>query len=426
MESLTIIPEIKSSPETLFATLANMPGSAWLDSTLCFDDRGQSSFIASEPIIDVALEKDYLTIRRAGADLQTLPSEQIWEQLTKLWESRQYFSVGYISYEAMLPFVGITPELCGPIPSVRFLFYDHATRFNHTEVVGANDFDNSANCLDGECLIRTSKADYIERVQAIKDHIREGDIYQANFTTRIDVNSDSDPFDVYRRLRRLNPAPYGAYLNFGDYQVLSTSPERMFLKNGDQISTSPIKGTIANGSDLSSSELNRTRLLQSEKDRAELLMIVDLERNDLGRIAQTGSVEVERLFKTEIYSSLIHLVSDISAELRHDVKLKDILSALMPGGSITGAPKKRAVEIIADMERDPRSVYTGCIGYVDGDTADFNIAIRTMIHSGGQYHVHAGGGIVADSDPVAEYEEMLLKARNLLRALGVQTGVTNC
>jgi para-aminobenzoate synthetase component 1 len=240
------------------------------------------------------------------------------------------------------------------------------------------------------------------------------------------VNSDSDPFDVYRRLRRLNPAPYGAYLNFGNYQVLSTSPERMFLKQGNQISTSPIKGTIANGSDLSSSELNRSRLLQSEKDRAELLMIVDLERNDLGRIAQTGSVQVERLFKAEIYSSLIHLVSDISAELRHDVKLKDILNALMPGGSITGAPKKRAVEIIADMERDPRSVYTGCIGYVDGDTADFNIAIRTMIHSGGQYHVHAGGGIVADSDPVAEYEEMLLKARNLLRALGVQTGVTNC
>jgi aminodeoxychorismate synthase component I len=426
METLTIVPKVTTSPETLFASVADRPGSVWLDSNLCFDDRGQSSFVASDPLIDVALEKDRLTIRRPGADLQVLPAEQVWDRLTELWESRQYFSVGYISYEAMLPFVGVTPKSSEQIPSVRFLFYDQARRFDHAEGLGDNIIDDAANRSDGEYSIRTGRAEYIERIRAIKDHIREGDIYQANFTTRIDVNTDAPSFDVYRRLRRLNPAPYGAYLNFGDYQVLSTSPERMFLKDAARIRTGPIKGTIAAGNDAQSNDQNRRRLLESEKDCAELLMIVDLERNDLGRIARVGTVRVERLFKTETYSSLIHLVSDISAELRHDVRLKDILNALMPGGSITGAPKKRAVEIIADMETLPRSVYTGCIGYVDGDVSEFNIAIRTMIHSSGQYHVHAGGGIVADSDPQAEYDEMLLKARNLLRSLGVHKEHIDC
>ena len=421
METLTIIPEVTSSPETLFASMAERPGSVWLDSTLCFDDRGHSSFIASEPQIDIALEDNRLMVRKPGENLQVLPGDSVWELLSRLWESRQYFSVGYIGDEGMLPFVGIIPKSYGSIPSVRFLFYDQARRFDHIEEVSDNGVDNPADSSGAECSIRTSRADYIARVLTIKDHIREGDIYQANFTTRIDVNTDAPPFDVYRRLRRLNPAPYGAYLNFGDYQVLSTSPERMFLKDGACIRTGPIKGTIAAGDDSLINDQNRRQLLESEKDRAELLMIVDLERNDLGRIARTGSVQVERLFKTETYSSLIHLVSDISADLRHDVRLKDILSALTPGGSITGAPKKRAVEIIADLETQPRSVYTGCIGYVDGDVADFNIAIRTMIHTNGQYHIHAGGGIVADSDPDAEYNEMLLKARNLLRALGVHT-----
>jgi para-aminobenzoate synthetase component 1 len=149
-------------------------------------------------------------------------------------------------------------------------------------------------------------------------------------------------------------------------------------------------------------------------------MIVDLERNDLGKIAHIGSVRVDELFKTEVYSSLIHLVSDISAHLKPEVRLPDIFRALLPGGSITGAPKRRAVEIINQLETTPRSVYTGCIGYLDGDRADFNIAIRTMLYRDGVYHVHAGGGIVDDSDPEAEYQEMLLKAGNLLRALGVE------
>jgi para-aminobenzoate synthetase component 1 len=217
----------------------------------------------------------------------------------------------------------------------------------------------------------------------------------------------------------MNPAPYSAYCNFGDYRILSSSPERMFLKEGNRITTGPIKGTIARGSNEEEDMVNTERLLRSEKDRAELLMIVDLARNDLGRIAEIGSVSVDSLFRPEIYSSVIHLVGDVSCRLAPKTGTTDVLRALMPGGSITGAPKRRAIEIIDSLEDTPRSVYTGCIGYVVGDRADFNIAIRTMLYRNGRYHIHAGGGIVADSEPGAEFEEMRLKARNMLSAVGL-------
>jgi para-aminobenzoate synthetase component 1 len=320
------------------------------------------------------------------------------------------------------------------MPEVRFLFYDSVVRLDHFS--GAisvsnprrDDYTDLFNDCSSECsggpenpaIISTlPRTEYLARVAKIKRHIYEGDVYQVNFTNRFDIHSRSDPFLIYRRLRRLNPSPYGAFLNFGAYQILSSSPERMFKQEGNRITTSPIKGTVSRGESPLEQRRNLRRLLNSEKDRAELLMIVDLERNDLGKLAQTGSVKVDSVYRPEIYSSLIHLVSDISARLRPGMGLSAVFKALLPGGSVTGAPKKRAVEIISRLESTPRSVYTGCIGYVDGDRADFNIAIRTMLHHGNIYHVYAGGGIVADSDPEAEYQEMLLKVGNLLQALGV-------
>jgi para-aminobenzoate synthetase component 1 len=223
------------------------------------------------------------------------------------------------------------------------------------------------------------------------------------------------------RLRQLNPAPYSAYIDFGEYQVLSSSPERMLYCCDGRVHSSPIKGTIARGSTESETAANLERLVQSEKDRAELLMIVDLVRNDLGKVARIGSVNVDRLFRPQVYSSVIHLMADISAERRPGVGLEQLLAALLPGGSITGAPKRRAVEIIDALEVTPRSVYTGCIGYVKGGAVDLNIAIRTMVRYAGVYHIHAGGGIVADSRPETEYDEMLLKAANLFKCLGVKS-----
>ncbi len=414
------------SPESVFALLAEQAGSVWLDSTLCFDDRGHHSFTAHQPVLDIALEDGRVIMRRPGEQLKILPGDRIWDELTNLWADRKYFSVGYISYEAMSGFLGMEPRRNETIPPVRFLFYPVVRRYDWKESDTIPVSDGYPGAVNSFAKFLTSRSDYLHAVRRIKNHIREGDIYQANFTTRIDVECDLAPFDVYRRVRSLNPSPYSAYLNFGDYRLLSTSPERMFLKQGKRITTGPIKGTTAAGADHTERFQNTKRLLSSAKDRAELLMIVDLERNDLGRVARTGSVRVDHLFRTEQYSSVIHLVSDISAELEEYVTMKDILQALLPGGSITGAPKKRAVEILAELETQPRSVYTGCIGYVYGDTADFNIAIRTMIYREGKYQVYAGGGIVADSDPGAEYDEMLLKARNLLRALGVQEGNTAC
>jgi len=262
--------------------------------------------------------------------------------------------------------------------------------------------------------------EYLSHVRQIKRHIAEGDIYQANFTCRFEAESSADPFTIYRRLRELNPAPYGGFLNFGDFHILSSSPERMFYKRGDSITSSPIKGTIDCGLDQQEQTRNLNQLLNSAKDRAELLMIVDLVRNDLGKIARTGTVGVDHLFRPEVYSSLIHLVADVSARTDSNTTITEICRALLPGGSITGAPKKRAVEILNELETVPRSVYTGCIGHISGDTADFNIAIRTMYCTGNTWYLHAGGGIVADSDPEAEYMEMLLKARNLFRALGLE------
>lgn len=364
------------------------------------------------------------------------------DYLEKLWRFETRFVVGYFAYEAALPFLAIeeikqAPPIkqALPVPEVRFLFYDSVMRFDHLEGVvtvtnpDCDDYsdllgDHPAGYIDddtgsSEVVPTLSKVEYLEKIDRIKWHINEGDIYQANFTVRFDVHSQSDPFVIYKRLRRLNPSPYGAFLNLGHYQILSSSPERMFKKAGSHISTSPIKGTVQRGKNRLEEAVNLQRLLSSEKDRAELLMIVDLERNDLGRIAQIGSVKVDEIFKPEIYSSLIHLVSDISAELKPEIGLTDVFRALLPGGSITGAPKKRAIEIISQLEATPRSVYTGCIGYVDGDQADFNIAIRTILHQRERYYVHAGGGIVADSNPETEYQEMLLKAGNLFRALGL-------
>jgi len=420
--------------ENLFSKIANQYGSAWLDSSLRFGDRGRYSYIARNPVLDISQNGHTILIKKPESELKVLKNENVFDILESSWKDENLFSVGYISYEAMLPFLGIKSK--HPRKNMlHMLFYESVLKYDHDSDIitiscpAKDNYDDLFETLPeenesslspiSELRSTITKKEYIDKINKIKWHIHEGDIYQANFTSRMDLKSTRAPFDTYKRLRRLNPAPYGCYINFSDYQIISSSPERMFLKQGNYITSGPIKGTIARGNNVIEENENLAKLLDSEKDKAELLMIVDLVRNDLGKIARTGTVSVDSIYKPEIYSSLIHLVSDISAELKSDTKITDIFHALLPGGSITGAPKKRAVEIIGENEDTPRGVYTGCIGYVDGETADFNIAIRTLTHSNGLYHIHAGGGIVADSDPENEYNEMLLKAKNLLKAVGI-------
>jgi para-aminobenzoate synthetase component 1 len=223
------------------------------------------------------------------------------------------------------------------------------------------------------------------------------------------------------RLRHFSPAPFSAYLGFGDLAIVSSSPERFLLKDGSYIETRPIKGTRPRGSDSFEDAMLEKELKESAKDRAEHIMIVDLERNDLGRICEYGTVRPRELFVLERYSTVFHLVSTVCGRLKEGVDPVDCLLATFPGGSITGAPKIRSMEIIEELEPVKRSVYTGALGYIsfDGDM-DTSIVIRTFVAKGGKAYFQVGGGIVADSDPEKEYDETLVKAKGMMQALGVE------
>lgn len=264
-----------------------------------------------------------------------------------------------------------------------------------------------------------SRAEYLQAIRKVKDYIAAGDCYQVNLSQRFSAPWSGAPWELYQRLREASPAPYAAYLDCGDHQILSSSPE-LFLKIRDGIvETRPIKGTRPRGATPTEDAALAQELLHSEKDRAELVMIVDLERNDLGRVCEFGSVRVPELMRLETYANVHHLVSTVRGKLRPEVGPLDCLRAAFPGGSITGAPKIRAMEIIDELEPCRRGVYTGAIGWVDGrGNAEWSIAIRTMTLKDGRAHFHVGSGIVADSDPEAEYEETLTKASGMLKALG--------
>jgi para-aminobenzoate synthetase component 1 len=261
-------------------------------------------------------------------------------------------------------------------------------------------------------------AGYSAAIARIKAYIASGDVYQVNLTQRFAAPLPCPPYALYQRLRERSPAPFAAYLSFGPVQVVSSSPERFLTVRGRQVETRPIKGTRPRSADPAADARLAAELLASEKDRAELLMIVDLERNDLGRVCTYGSVQVEKLWQLESHPTVHHLVATVSGTLRPEVDVIDCVAACFPGGSITGAPKIRAMQIIDELEPHRRHVYTGAIGYLGFDgNADLNIAIRTLTCVGGQAYYHVGGGIVWDSNPSAEYQETLDKGRAMHEAL---------
>lgn len=263
-----------------------------------------------------------------------------------------------------------------------------------------------------------TKALYIDAIKRIKDYITAGDVYQVNFSQRIETHIDIPPYELYRKLRSINPAPFSSYLTFDDVAIISSSPERFLRVNARHVQTRPIKGTRPRGGNPEADELLKQELLSSPKDDAELTMIIDLERNDLGRVCDYGSVRVVERKVLEAYPTVYHLVSTIEGDLYERYDFIDLLKATFPGGSITGAPKIRAMQIIDELEPTQRSVYTGAIGYIgfNGDT-DLNIAIRTFIMKGTAVYFQVGSGIVADSDAEEEYEETLHKARALIESL---------
>ncbi len=396
------------SPAQLFESHAIRESSVLLESSLKAYGRGRASFLATNPI-------DKFEIPYSAS----LPRN--WSSaLNNFIGDRSHFCALFLSYDFGAEIgAGVRlSEGLSVLPRIVAYKYKSVKLIESVappELSGQRPAPVAIRSLSGPDPER-----YTHDVRRIKERIKEGDIYQANLTGQWDVTSDIQPWDVYQNLRSLNPAQYAGFANLGQTSIISSSPERLLSISGQTIRANPIKGTIALGKSEAETSQNKELLLASVKDRAELLMIVDLLRNDLGKICRYGTVRTHDIWKPEVYSSLIHLVGDIRGQLRPDVSVAEIISALFPGGSISGAPKKRAIEILADIERRPRGMYTGSFGYVYRDQMDLNIAIRTMTYASGTYTVQAGGGIVADSDPSAEYEEACLKARNLLKAINPQ------
>jgi para-aminobenzoate synthetase component 1 len=263
-----------------------------------------------------------------------------------------------------------------------------------------------------------TRAEYVAAVRRALEYIAAGDIFQVNLSQRFEADGSFDPLDLFLRLRRRSPAPYSAFLRLVNGGVISASPELFYQTRGDHILTRPIKGTRPRGATPDEDRRLADELRGSVKDRAELTMIVDLERNDLGRVCRYGSVRVVDPWAIESFAQVHHLVATVEGRLRPGAGPVDVVRAMFPGGSITGAPKIRAMQIIDELERCRRGVYTGAIGYFSrGGMSAFNIAIRTMVAEPGRVTYQVGGGIVADSEPEAEYEETLHKGRALREVL---------
>ena len=451
----------------LFWLLADEPHSFFLDSSIDAPRLGRYSFIGSQP---------FLIFRSKGTNLQLDWRDGVEQRSGDPFDALREILNRFqsCSLPGDLPFVGGVGYLGYPLrcfveelpattqddlnlPDCYFAFYDTFIAFdqlsNQVYLCRSNTGENSANLhqrqieklrsilqsenhLSQPCAadfkshsshfakspIRSnfSKTDYLSTVQRAKAYIAAGDIYQVNLSQRLSISIDLSPAELYARLRQLSPVPYGAYLHCDDFQVLSASPERFlhFSPSSRTVETRPIKGTRPRGL---TPELDRklaVELLHSEKDLAELLMIVDLERNDLGRVCEIASIHVPERVALESYSNIHHLVATVRGTLRSDADRIDLLKSCFPGGSITGAPKIRAMELIDELEPTNRGVYTGAIGYFGFDgRMDFNIAIRTCILKNGRAYFHVGGGIVADSEPEAEYQETLDKASSWIAAL---------
>jgi len=268
-----------------------------------------------------------------------------------------------------------------------------------------------------------TREDYLRAVERIARYIHDGEVYQVNFSQRFDRPFTGRPVDLFHWQNHHNPSPYAAYIDVGDFQIVSTSPEMFVSIRGNHVRTKPIKGTRRRlfSGDKHSAEQNERNvrdLRTSAKEQAELDMIVDLERNDIARICEPGTRQVIQARTIETYPTVFHAVATIGGQLRHDIRFTDVLKAVFPGGSITGAPKIRAMEIIDELEPTARCIYTGSIGFIGLDgTVGLNIAIRTVIIAAHKAFVQTGGGIVADSDPEAEWEETITKARALLAGI---------
>ncbi|MCB1844679.1 MAG: anthranilate synthase component I family protein [Halioglobus sp.] len=402
---------------------------------LTFDDKGL--FIAGERQPEPACQKDWLdALRRA---------QSLAPQLLPAMPELPFHGglVGVSGYDIVRLFERV-PQQTTPqagIPKAAFcapssmLVFDHLTRrvallHAGTEAERNNLRRDVIKRLRGPLPERNdalqlsppeagmSEAEYCDRVAACKEYIAAGDIYQIVISVLFKGRSNIPPFEVYRALRLLNPSPYMFFFEFGDLKVVGSSPEALVKLNGRTASLRPIAGTLPRGDTREADEDNERRLLADPKESAEHVMLVDLARNDLGRVAKAGSVHVDPYRSIERYSHVMHIVSGVTGELDDEYDAFDLFAASFPAGTLVGAPKVRAMEIIEEMESSGRGLYAGTAGYFGlGGNMDQAITIRTLVFKGDEYSFQAGAGIVADSVPQNEYREVLAKSAILRRAL---------
>jgi anthranilate synthase component 1 len=266
----------------------------------------------------------------------------------------------------------------------------------------------------------TTKREYKKMVEKAKEHIKVGDVFQIVLSQKFSIENDLPPFKIYRALRSVNPSPYSFYLNFPEIRIIGSSPEVLVRVRGQRVMTRPLAGTRRRGKDRKEDQELKMELLNDEKEKAEHAMLLDLGRNDLSRIAAPGSVEVTELMEVEFYSKVMHIVSQVEADLKQDLDSLDVLKAVFPAGTVSGAPKIKAIELIDGLEKEARGVYAGTVAYLSfNGNLDSCITIRTFSLVDGRLNLQVGAGIVADSDPIKEYQETLNKGRALFDALEV-------
>ena len=410
---------IEADPCTVFSALYREPGAIFLESQKpSLTER--YSFIAWDP------DKVF------SGNISELNKDDFFAFISSY--CKEHFIAGYIGYEAC-QWIEDLPRPRGtdrPNPDIylaaysRFLVFDHIQKtwfcwHKGTPLSMPKSYKKRHEGGSSRMIgFNQSKAAYIENIGHVLDHIRAGDVYQINYTQRVYFTSSGDSFDLYLRLKEIQPVSYAAFVNMGEGLVISGSPELFLRLDNKRLLSKPMKGTRRRSQQARVDRRLRRELKESEKDQAENVMIVDLMRNDLGRFCVYGSIEVPRLYVVEAYNTVYQMVSYVSGTARNDTQFCDIIRATFPPGSITGAPKKRAMEIIYELEPHQRGVYCGAIGYLFQNKMVMNVAIRTLELYNGNGILGVGGGIVADSDPELEYEESIIKARASMMALGIQ------
>lgn len=477
---MNILPVIQSvnSPQSsgaLFENLKNQPYSFMLDTCLPIKGLGQFTFLGADPFLVVrskngiteicdriASPGDQQQVKQVTGDpLQVLKNLMRRYQTTAPDIPFGGGAVGFFSYDfgRQLEKIPQIAEDDLQMPDFIFGFYDLVIAIdnnsNEIKIISTGLpaqgkqalkragervewLENMITLKHNQVQFADHPGDYIAKIEDIKanftkagyqnavsqaiEHILCGDIFQVNLSQRFEMAAKIESWQLFKKLKEINPAPFSAYLNFDAWQIICSSMERFLgLGSNGAVQTCPIKGTRPRGSSESTDLANYRALKNSLKDQAELTMIVDLARNDLGKLCTIGSVKVADCFRIETYPTVYHLVATIKGQLPSDKDVFDLIRAAFPGGSITGAPKIKAMEIIERLEPVRRGIYTGSLGYIGFDgRADLNIVIRTIVRKNNKYYFQVGGGLTADSNPAAEYYETLDKAKALMQALGLR------